>query len=119
MQLNFGTLVAASNVPEAASCTVGGHSWFNYLNYATGLAVNGAALTNPSDPNSGHIVSQYIADSLVAGFNIYQLPPLTGSSNGRFVTQFHNSDASHSQGGLPPPTPLPQGKRISWREVAQ
>jgi type IV pilus assembly protein PilY1 len=119
MQLNFGTLVAASNVPEAASCTVGGHSWFNYLDFQTGLAVDGAALSDPGNPNSGHIVSQYISDSLVAGFSIYKLPPLTGQTNGRFVTQFHNTDASHPGGGLPPPTPLPQGKRISWREITQ
>ena len=41
-KLVLGTLVFATNVPAANSCTVGGTAWVNFLDYATGLVVDGA-----------------------------------------------------------------------------
>ncbi|MEO8714950.1 MAG: PilC/PilY family type IV pilus protein, partial [Acetobacteraceae bacterium] len=123
MKLNFSTLVFASNVPKAESCTVGGHSWFNYVDYQSGLAVPGAATVNLGlgDGSTGQVASSYIADSLTTGFNIYRLPPTSGSdsNNGRFVTGFVQSDTTHPVGANPPPYPFPNGKRISWREIVK
>ncbi|OHC61428.1 MAG: hypothetical protein A2040_12500 [Rhodocyclales bacterium GWA2_65_19] len=57
-----GTLVFASNIPAADSCTVGGRSWVNFLDYSTGLAVGGETT-----------VSIKISDSLVVGLTVVKL----------------------------------------------
>ncbi|KAF0164697.1 MAG: type IV pilus assembly protein PilY1 [Rhodocyclaceae bacterium] len=57
-----GTLVFATNVPAADSCTVGGRSWANFLDYSTGLSVAGATT-----------VSIKITDSLVVGITVVKL----------------------------------------------
>ncbi|MDR0259419.1 MAG: hypothetical protein LBI76_06395, partial [Comamonas sp.] len=41
MQLAGTTLVVASNVPSDEPCLAGGYGWLNYLNFETGMAVNG------------------------------------------------------------------------------
>ena len=38
MKLVLGALVFASNVPEEIPCTVGGHSWFNQVDFRFGVA---------------------------------------------------------------------------------
>jgi Tfp pilus tip-associated adhesin PilY1 len=119
MKLVLGTLVVGSNVPTDDVCTVGGHSWYNYLNFSDGQAVSGADLSNPTDPLSRRIVSEYLAGSIIVGFNVIQLPPPPGSSNPRFVTEMHTSDGLEYAKKLPVSPPPFQGKRISWREIVQ
>ncbi|MCX7165035.1 MAG: PilC/PilY family type IV pilus protein [Rhodocyclales bacterium] len=58
-----GTLVFATNIPAADSCTVGGTAWANALSYDTGLGVIGA----------DKYVSTKIADSLVVGITVVKL----------------------------------------------
>jgi Tfp pilus tip-associated adhesin PilY1 len=118
MKLVLGTLVVGSIVPNAVECGVGGHSWFNYFDFRTGSAVSSAPRTTASDPATA-LVGQYLADSLIVGFNVLTLPPPTGSSNRRFMTDFRMSDTSSIN--LPPPVadPIAQGRRISWREVVK
>ncbi|MCK9388814.1 MAG: PilC/PilY family type IV pilus protein [Sulfuritalea sp.] len=57
-----GTLVFATNIPAADSCTVGGSSWANFLDYSTGLPVDGETT-----------VSIKISDSLVVGITVVKL----------------------------------------------
>jgi type IV pilus assembly protein PilY1 len=117
MKLILGTLVIASNVPTNDVCTVGGHSWYNYLNFSDGQAVNGADLSNAGNPLSPRVVSEYLSDSIIVGFNVIQLPPPPGSTNPRFVTELHTSDGRQYARNLPVSPPPFQGKRISWREI--
>jgi Tfp pilus tip-associated adhesin PilY1 len=119
MKLILGTLVVASNVPTNDVCTVGGHSWYNYLNFSDGQAVSGADLSVGGDPLSRRIVSEYLSDSIIVGFNVIQLPPPPGSANPRFVTELHTSDGREYARNLPVSPPPFQGKRISWREIVQ
>jgi len=119
MKLILGTLVVASNVPTNDVCTVGGHSWYNYLNFSDGQAVSGADLSNLGDPTSRRIVSEYLAGSIIVGFNVVQLAPLSGSANPRYVTQIRTSDGLEYARKLPVSPPPFQGKRISWREIVQ
>ncbi len=104
MKLQLGTLVVASNVPQNTACTIGGYSWINYLNYATGTAV-------ASSP--GLIVSQRLSSSLAVGLNIVRLP------SGKTVVISTTSDAKQTTIAAPFDTPSPTGKRVSWREMAQ
>jgi Tfp pilus tip-associated adhesin PilY1 len=104
MKLQLGTLVVASNVPQNSACTIGGYSWLNYLNYATGMAVANS---------TGLRVSQRLSDSLAVGLNIVRLP------DGRTVVITTTSDAKQTTVGAPFDTPSPTGKRISWREISQ
>ena len=118
MKLVLGTLVVGSIVPDSVQCSVGGHSWFNYLDFRTGGAVSNAPRTDPGDPSTA-TTGQYLADSLIVGFNVLTLAPLPNQSNRRFVTEFHMSDTTHSTQPTPVADPLVQGKRISWREITK
>ena len=104
MRLQLGTLVFGSNVPQSSACTIGGYSWLNFVNYATGAAVASS---------SAGAVSQKLSDSLVVGLNIVRLP------DGRTVVITTTSDAKQTTVGAPFDTPSPVGKRISWREISQ
>ncbi len=57
-QLVWGTLMMPTTVPESSECSPGGHSWFNFFDYATGLPVPGS-----------DIVSTYIKSPIV-GLNV-------------------------------------------------
>lgn len=104
MQLAGTTLVVASNVPSDEPCLAGGYGWLNYLNFETGLAVNG----NPEGGPAG----EQVPDTMIVG------NALTANRDGTVT--------SHIQTGvvgkpidivIPVATPKPQGKRISWREA--
>ncbi len=104
MLLAGTTLVVASNVPSDEPCLAGGYGWLNYLNFETGLAVNG----NPEGGPAG----EQVPDTMIVG------NALTANRDGTVT--------SHIQTGvvgtpidivIPVATPKPQGKRISWREA--
>ena len=104
MKLQLGTIVVASNVPESDACSIGGHSWINFFNYANGTAVANSA---------GQAVGQYLSSSLAVGLNIVRLP------SGKTVVITTTSDAQQTTVSAPFDVPGPAGKRISWREIAQ
>ena len=101
-QLQLGTLVVATNVPTLDTCTAGGVSWLNFLDFQTGSFVQGA---------NGDMASQNIGSSLVVGINVIMLP------GGKVVTIA--TTASNQQ--LTQETPIGQvefqGRRVSWREL--
>ncbi len=103
-KLQLGTLVVASNVPENSACTIGGYSWLNFINFATGLAVANSP---------GGAAAQKLSDSLAVGLNIVRLP------DGKTVVITTTSDAKQTTVAAPFDTPSPTGKRISWREISQ
>ena len=114
MKLVLGTLAFSSNVPEGIACSVGGHSWFNQIDFGTGLAVSTAPVVGATG-----VISNYLANSLNVGFNVIQLPPRVGEVNGRYEAIAHQGDTSRV---IPPAyvAPLgPSGKRISWREIVK
>ncbi|NUZ05650.1 PilC/PilY family type IV pilus protein [Piscinibacter koreensis] len=117
MKLVLGTLTAASNVPQDQPCDVGGHSWFNYIDFRTGLAVNSAAPSDSNNPASSRIISQYAGDWLVAGFNILKGPTSPSGGNSRYTGQLHGSNTEHRNIDVPVGDPHPAGRRISWREI--
>lgn len=108
MRLQLGTLVVASNVPNADACNAGGYSWLNYVDFSTGLSV-------PSSP--GLSVSQYLANSLTVGLGIVRLPGV-GGQTGNTKAIASTADGKNPVRGIPVSIPAPAGKRISWREIA-
>jgi type IV pilus assembly protein PilY1 len=100
--LQLGTLVVASNVPTTDTCTAGGISYLNFLDYASGSYIPGA---------TGNMASVNIGSSLTVGINVVQLP------GGKVVTIA--TTAANQQ--LTQDTPVVQGKyqgrRVSWREL--
>jgi type IV pilus assembly protein PilY1 len=101
-QLQLGTLVVASNVPSETSCTAGGFSYINFIDYITGSFIPGAA---------SNMASLKIASSLAVGLNVIMLP---GGAVKTIVTTASNQQLSQD-------TPLPPtnftGRRVSWREL--
>jgi hypothetical protein len=81
MKLVLGALVFASNVPEEVPCSVGGHSWFNQIDFRLGA------------PIPGTTASEYLADSLNVGFTVLELPPPSGASNPTYTGVFRQSKA--------------------------
>ena len=87
MKLSLGGLVFTSNVPEAIPCSVGGHSWFNQIDFRTGAAIPGVAS------------SQFLADSLNVGFNVLELASPTPGGNPKRIAALRQTDGSqHPEG---------------------
>ena len=107
MKLSLGGLVFSSNVPEAVPCSVGGHSWFNQIDFRTGAAIPGVQS------------SEFLSNSLNVGFNVLELPPPVGGTNPKRIAALRQSDGTGIIKDLKPPEPPPGGNRISWREIAQ
>ena len=115
MKLVLGTLVFASNVPSEVPCSIGGHSWFNQLDFRTGTAVTTAPLSGPDG-----IISNYLADSLNQGFNVIRRDRAPGDNNpGDFQANARQGDGKRFSPKTHVATPDFIGKRISWREVVQ
>jgi type IV pilus assembly protein PilY1 len=101
-QLQLGTLVVASNVPTSDSCTAGGFSYLNFLDYVTGSYVPGA---------TDSMASIQIASSLAVGINVIMLP------GGKVVTIVTTADNQQLTQNTPVPSTGFAGRRVSWREL--
>ena len=109
IKLQLGTLVVATNVPQNNACNIGGYSWLNYFNNATGNAVSSSA-----DAAVGRkLVGTDGTESLAVGINIVRLP------GGKVVVIATTSAAQQITVPAPFDVPQPTGKRISWREIIQ
>jgi len=113
MKVVLGSLVFASNVPQAAglsleeiACGTGCHSWFNQIDFRDASVVPGASF------------SQFLSNSINVGFNVLQLPLAPWQNSPSYVGPGRQADATSVNGGVLPPTPPASGRRISWREVA-
>ena len=103
MQLQLGILTVASNVlTNNNACNVGGFSWVNFLDFATGTAVKTAA--------SG-VASQKMTSALIVGINIIRLP------SGKVEAIVTTSDTQQSTVTPPQPVGSAPTKRVSWREI--
>jgi type IV pilus assembly protein PilY1 len=100
-QLQLGTLVVASNVPSMDTCTAGGYSYINFLDYATGSFIVGT---------SG-MASIRIGSSLTVGLNVVMLP------GGKVETIVTTADNQQLTKDTPVPTTSFTGRRVSWREL--
>ncbi len=109
IKLQLGTLVVATNVPQNNACNIGGYSWLNYFNNATGIAVSSSA-----DAAVGRrLVGADGTESLAVGVNIVRLP------GGKVVVIVTTSSGQQITASVPFDVPPPTGKRISWREIIQ
>jgi len=52
------------------------------------------------------------------GFNVLQLPVIPGRNQPTYAGTGRQDNATNSGGAVLPPTPPPQNRRISWREIA-
>ncbi len=107
-KLVLGTLVFATNVPAASTCTVGGSAWVNFLDYNTGLVIAGAESS-----------SIKITDSLVVGITVVKLQSgdykaIATKSN--YQQETLAVPIAPSSGPSTPPSPTFQSKRGLWRE---
>ena len=102
LTLQNGTLVVASNVPNADACSVGGSSWINYFNYSDGLAVYNS---------SNSAVGMQQSSALAVALSVFRLP------NGKNVVISSNSDATRNALEVAFSLTAPSGRRVSWREL--
>jgi type IV pilus assembly protein PilY1 len=109
IKLQLGTLVVATNVPQSNACNIGGYSWLNYFDNATGNAVS-----NSQNASVGSLlVGSDGSKSLAVGLNIVRLP------GGKTVVLATNSAAQQLTVSAPFAVAPPTGKRVSWREIIQ
>ena len=108
LRLAGSTLVVSSNVPSNEPCVAGGKGWVNYLNYETGLAVNG------NEDGKGP-AGEPVDGGLIAGNDL--------SANKDNDVTSHVSPSQFPEKPIdlkiPVATPKPLGKRISWRELVK
>lgn len=100
--LYSGTLVYVSNRPgTTGACSVGGVSYINYVNYATGLAVTGV-----------NNVGVLLSDAGVSSAAV-----LANTSTNRIVATTKNSAGVPSLTTIPTATAPGGSRRISWRRL--
>jgi type IV pilus assembly protein PilY1 len=100
--LQLGTLVVASNVPSADTCTAGGFGWVSNIDYRTGGTVLGAT--------DGRI-SMKVASSLIVGINVVRLP------GGVVKTIVTTADRQQDTKDTDVSPSTVTGRRVSWREL--
>jgi type IV pilus assembly protein PilY1 len=101
-QLQLGTLVVPTNVPDDSDCTAGGFGWLNFLDYRTGGYIPVGTST---------VASMKVTSALVVGINVIQLP---GGTIKTIVTTADNQQISQS---TPVSSAAVTGRRVTWREL--
>jgi len=101
-QLQKGTLIVASNVPNTDACSAGGFGLLNFFDYKSGQAIPTSA--------GGAVTFQYTG-GLIVGVN-YAIT--TGGDSKAIVT---GSDTNLRTFDAPTTTSTFGGNRISWREL--
>ena len=103
-QLDLGTIVVVTNVPNNSACTIGGDSWIYQFDYQAGTYIASA---------SGSVVAQKFTGQTLVGVVVVRLPSgvlkaiATGASGTKTSVGVHVGGAGGS------------GKRVSWRELLQ
>ncbi len=108
MQLQLGTLIAASNVPAPNACNVGGYAWLNFVNYKTGCAV-----ANSNGIVGNRLASRDGVQALAVGLNVVRLP------SGQVKIISTDSAGGHITSSGAFELPGPDGRRVTWREIIQ
>jgi type IV pilus assembly protein PilY1 len=103
-QLVRGTLVVATNEPNAEACNSGGEGWVYQFAHDTGSFV--------ATTVGGVVGEKIAANSLIVGITVFTLP--TGQAKGIAV----------QSGGMKTPFAINtsganKGRRLSWRELSQ
>ena len=101
-RIQLGTLVFISNVPATDPCEGGGGNVLHYLDFETGGAVKTAS--------DGGIAS-LLAGDLGVGFILVRMP------NGTLRAVATTSDGELVSAPVPNQGGLPEGRRVSWREL--
>ncbi len=99
MNLTFGTLSVASNVPASSACTSGGYGWLNFIDFETGLGVDGET-----------IVSVKNANAPIVGINVIYV-------DGKLVANIVSSSGSIGMLNAPGEPTKFQGRHDLWREL--
>lgn len=107
MQLAFGLIGVASNVPSPTACVVGGSNFVNFIDYRTGGAVQSAS-------GMVSIGGENLSTGLV--FTIVTSGSGAGSSSKLTATQC-KSDGNCETLPVPDPGGTPAVQRTSWREL--
>lgn len=95
--LVLGTLVVVSNVIQQGDvCSVGGSSWWNYLDYATG-----------------------VTKSVPVGNVLASRPTVIRLPNGKLVALTRGSDGNTYDGNPDPNSKASDTRRVSWRDLLQ
>jgi type IV pilus assembly protein PilY1 len=101
-QIVLGTLVVTSNVLTSSDpCQVGGFSFVNYFDAATGHAVS----------NANGLVSVYLGNALSTRGTAYSLP------NGDVVGGFQLANGRFTTGKIPLNSTVQNTRRLSWRDL--
>lgn len=100
--LGASALVFVSNVPSSDLCTLGGHSFFNVLDFRTG----GKRTTDPTIPSSVRFSNAHLSAPVLAKLSSGLVVGIVQTSNATIIA---NPAATSSAGGVT--------KRRSWREL--
>ena len=97
------TLLIGTTVPSSTACTPGGYGWLNYVDYATGHAVN----------LSNNLVSSYYAAPIV-GINVLYIQ---GKPIVEVVSANNPTPKKDDKAEFKANAPTYTGKRVIWREL--
>lgn len=103
--LQLGTLAFNTNVPSTEStCSSGGSSYANYVDFRTGLTVPGAQ-------QAGELLSSGATTALATDETVVRLP------NGKVIGLTNLSDGSTVTINIPVSPSSQRTRRLTWREL--
>jgi type IV pilus assembly protein PilY1 len=101
MRLVQGSLLVPTNVTNLGACDVGGNSWLNVFDAATGGEVAG----------SPYRAGRYMPGSITVGISLIR------TQSGRILTVITKGDGSQEIQTVPVQQAAPLGRRSGWRDL--
>jgi len=120
--LVFGTLVFNSNIPAVDACSMGGYSYWYFLDYRTGGFLSPAAIpiTGGSTASSG-VVGQKLGNAIASSPVFVKLPSDTGigggAGGGYGDVYTRLSDGTNIANSLLIDPTAMSARKLSWREL--
>jgi Tfp pilus tip-associated adhesin PilY1 len=101
MRLVLGSLIVPTNVTNLTACDIGGNSWLNVFDAATGTEV----------PGSAYKAGKYMPGAITVGISLIR------GQSGRILSVLTKSDDTQQVSEVQTQQAAPLGRRSGWRDL--
>jgi hypothetical protein len=97
----LGSLIVPTNVTNLTACDIGGNSWLNVFDAATGTEV----------PGSAYKAGKYMPGAITVGISLIR------GQSGRILSVLTKSDDTQQVSEVQTQQAAPLGRRSGWRDL--